>query len=550
MNTSVGQTKEQDSKSDGAMETHGSAPRERGAVLALYLSVFVTGFAVLALETIAFRMLSPFFGSTIFSFSSVITVVLAGLSLGYLVGGWYADRGAERVSFYRLICIGGVVSLVFYASVPLILSAVSTITYSMVWGSLIGSTIAFLIPAFVLGMVSPYAIKLAIMDRGITAAGQTAGALFAFSTAGSIAGSIAAGFWLIPNYAISWTVICLSLILIFWGGVGWMVYRSERRTRISIILAWILVSGVGYGIQVDGVTVPLPYAGTIVHQEEGVYQTVSVLDTKYRNEPARILVLDRGLSSGISLVTGRLIFDYALYQDLHLLYAPKPERALFLGGGSASQAHALYDATEDTHIVVVDIEPILPRISYTYFTVPESERLEYVIDDARVYLRRTDQQYEYIFSDVFASVFSVPSHVMTEEFFRLAHERLAPEGVFMINIIGSLDPRPPSALFSVYNTMARVFPMVELFAVNDPDSYMLQNMIIVASNGDSVIDRIESIESEAMRRAFWRMARNRVDMGSYDLARYRPYRDDFASVESDLGVLLLRFERDELLRAR
>lgn len=528
----------------------GTGVEGRHSVLALYLSVFVTGFVVLALETIAFRMVSPYFGNTIFSFTSVITVVLAGLSFGYLTGGMYADRGATRATFYRLIGVGGTISFLFYASVPIILDGIAVVTHSLVWGSLLGSLGAFFVPAWILGMVSPYAIKLAIVDRGITHAGQTAGALFAFSTFGSIAGSISTGFWLMPHVPLTWTVVGVSLFLVVWGGVGWIVHAPRWKARVAFVLVGVSFIGVAYGVYAQEKPVSLPFEGTIVHQEEGLYQTITVLDTVYRNQPSRVLVLDRGLSSGISLLTNQLVFDYAKYQALYRLYVPEPERALYIGGGSASLAHALYAENETSHIVVVDIEPSLPSISHTYFRVPESDRLVYVIDDARVYLSRTEVTFDFIFSDIFASLFSVPTHVMTEEFFTLVRERMSPDGVFMINIIGSLDPRAPSALLSVYNTINKVFTTTELFAVENPRSQELQNFVIVASNGATVSERLATTEDQGMKHRLLPLAGHLVDLSAFDLTQYRIYRDNLASLEADLGILLLRFERNELLGAQ
>ena len=166
--------------------------------LALLVSVTLTGAAVLIVEIAATRILAPYFGNSIFTISSVIGIVLAALSLGYYLGGGLADRKPSITLFFSLIVIGGLAVLLLQLLNAAVLPGIAY-ALSLIKGPLIVSLIMFFLPAMLLAMLPPFAIKLLHSSDANRGVGNASGLVFFWSTVGSIAGSLSTGFVLIPH---------------------------------------------------------------------------------------------------------------------------------------------------------------------------------------------------------------------------------------------------------------------------------------------------------------------------------------------------------------
>ena len=160
--------------------------------------VFISGAAVLAIEILGTRILGPFYGVSLYLWSALISVTLIALSVGYAVGGWWADRGASRINLYYIVAGAGIWTLV----IPWIRGAVLTVAepFGLRFAVLVAAFVLFFAPLALLGMVSPYAIKLKARDVSIV--GRSAGNIYAVSTVGSVAAALLTGFFLIPNVGV------------------------------------------------------------------------------------------------------------------------------------------------------------------------------------------------------------------------------------------------------------------------------------------------------------------------------------------------------------
>lgn len=177
----------------------------------LYLTIFITGAVILVIEIAGTRVLAPFYGSTIYVWSSLISITLGFLALGYWFGGKLADKKPDINLLYRIIFLAGAV-IIFtpqYASWVLL----QTSELGLRFGPLIAALTLFAIPLFLLGIVSPFAIK--IQTKLLARLGITAGGLYALSTLGSLLGGLLAGFYLAPNFSVRSIIISCGLILIF-----------------------------------------------------------------------------------------------------------------------------------------------------------------------------------------------------------------------------------------------------------------------------------------------------------------------------------------------
>ncbi|PIQ91385.1 MAG: hypothetical protein COV70_03940 [Parcubacteria group bacterium CG11_big_fil_rev_8_21_14_0_20_39_22] len=189
-------------------------------------SVFITGACVLIIEIVAVRVLSPHYGNTIFTVSSVISVILAALSLGYYIGGKFADRYPSVKLFWAIVMTSGFFVIVFHFIGIVILPTLS-VQFSIISGPAISSVLLFLFPAFLLGTLSPYAIKIQsviVPNQGI---GSISGKIFFWSTFGSISGSLLAGFVLIPRFGIDDIFIYTGIVLFILGLIPLLIHANS-----------------------------------------------------------------------------------------------------------------------------------------------------------------------------------------------------------------------------------------------------------------------------------------------------------------------------------
>lgn len=451
--------------------------------LALSSTVFLTGMAILIVEIAATRILAPYFGNSIFTFSSVIGIILAALSVGYYSGGRLADRKPSDFLFYALIAAGGAGVLLLQALNVLLLPRIAY-QLSMVHGPLLVSLLLFLLPALLLGMLSPFAIKLLHEDDPAAGVGNVSGLVFFWSTLGSIAGSLGAGFVLIPHWGVGRIIIGVGAGLLLLGGAGMLIAGRAGRRRAAGASALVLAIASGFAAP----HLPVTADASIVFSRDGLYERIMVQDITLKNRPARILLQDRNPSSGIYRDDAGMAFDYTRYFELHRLYAPRVKRALAIGGGAYSVPAALLEQLAEAEVDVAEIEPLLLPVAREYFGLSDNPRLHNHVLDGRRFLHDTPHRYELIFSDVYHHFAATPPQFSSREFFELAHQRLNEGGVLIANHYGSLAPATRPLLLSTLRTLRAVFPQVYVYAVKDPGSEGLQNFIFVGHKQASRVD--------------------------------------------------------------
>src|SRR5262245_37427237 len=149
--------------------------------------VFVASFCTLVIELIAGRLMAPYIGVSLYTWTSIIGVVLAGISLGNYVGGRVADRAASAFTLGILFLLSGLASLAILVSTYWVMSANLAQGLGLVERIVLYTAVIFFAPAFLMGTISPVVIKLSLDD--LTRTGNTVGRIYAVSTAGSIVGT-------------------------------------------------------------------------------------------------------------------------------------------------------------------------------------------------------------------------------------------------------------------------------------------------------------------------------------------------------------------------
>lgn len=499
----------------------------------LLASVFITGFSVLVLEIIATRILSPYYGNTIYTTSSIISVVLFALAVGYFWGGKLADRYPQIVLFYGIIFCSGALVLVTYFWSVTFLPIISNI-FSMVIGPLLSSLILFFLPSFLLGTLSPFAIKL--HQQNLDLVGQKSGEVFFYSTLGSIAGSLTTGFLFIPYLGVTGIVVGVGILLLAWGLLGISLHFHIPK-KILFLTLGICLFLIGAGFLM---IVFYPQRTHFLYQKDGRYEKIRIADGMWENKPARFLLQDKSNSAGRYLGSDDLAYDYTKYYSLYQLINPHAKQAFVIGGGAYSIPQALLKDSPDMKVTVSEIEPELYQLAQTYFNLKPSPRLQNITEDGRRFLTSNlKNHYDVILSDVYYSFFSIPIHFTTKEFFSLAKNRLNQDGVFIGNFVGDLGSESPSFIFSEMKTFQEVFPNSYFFAVNDKNSLAPQNIIFLGIQSDKKIDFNDL--AHFSNPILQNLASKKIDISQVDFSKHQVLTDDFAPVEYMVSRVLARW---------
>lgn len=498
----------------------------------IFLIVFITGGAVLIIEISAFRVLSPYFGNTLFTTSSIIGVVLGGLSLGYYLGGVLADKYPRFSIFFLLIFIAGIFSFLIQISSRTILPAIGY-NLDIKWGPLIVSLILFLVPSMILGTMSPFTIKLKTLE--LKEVGKVSGRVFFWSTLGSIFGSFLAGFFLIPYFGISKIIVSIGSLLVFIGILGIWFFKNDgvkvpfKKYNLFFILGIIIIIILFY----FSATLSTPKVESVIFQKDGLYSQIMIKEILFQNKETRILYLDRYSHGAIFLESNQIAFESMKYYILYELINPQIEKALFLGGGLyATPRRLLLDENNIKKVDVVEIDPLLFRLAKQYFKLQEDPRLFNHTTDGRRFLKEANENYDLIFTDAYDAGGYVPFHLITKDFFSLAKDRLSENGFFLMNIVGTLEEKNNLLLLSGIKTFKSVFKNSYLFAVNSPELKERQNFILAGFKDESREINLKSKEIlENENEIIRNLPEKFVDIKNLALDSAFIFTDDFAPIE-------------------
>lgn len=498
----------------------------------LHIVVFVCGAVLMGLEIVGSRILAPSFGNSIFVWGSLISVVLAALSLGYWLGVIVADRWPRLSVLGVLIAIPGIMISVLPFGYPTLNRAIAVGDLGARLGPLVSCMALFLIPSVFLGTVSPFAVRL--QARAVTSVGTTAGGLYAVSTAGSIAGTLVTAFYLIVVIGVANIVHGLGLTLLLTAAVVFLGGRRFGRAGVALACMGVLMLGIfswGRTRAAD--------PGLLLEMDS-FYNHIRVAESG----GARYMDFDNLRQSAMLLKDPwELYLRYSRFLALALAFQPEPKRALVLGLGGGSFPKRLYRDFPQLVVDVADIDPEVLAIAKRYFHVPEDARMRLHAKDGRRFIQETDAKYDLIFLDAYNSD-TVPFHLTTREFYREAQARLAPGGVLVSNLIGVL--RGPQSTFfrSMHRTLAEAFPSVHVIPVHSVawgfPSYEI-NIIQIATQEKAPLTR-----GELMMRA-GRVGGKLVPAS--ELTEYASYLLEVPIPVSDVPSLTDDYAPAEMLRA-
>lgn len=438
----------------------------------LEVIVFTSGGVLLVLEIIASRVLAPFFGNSIYVWGSLIGVFLAALSVGYAVGGRLADKYPSTSLFAGIVFLAGLLTVPIPVIAAPVLDAIARADFGPQLNPLIGALVLFVVPSIIMGMVSPFAVRL--KARAVGTMGQTAGNLYAISTVGSIVGTLVASFILINFIGVRAIILVCGLTLMVMAGLGWLAARRQATAAAGVLVAVLLTAGASRAAPAR--------PASLIFQKDTVYHRITVSD----EGAVRYLKLDNYWQSAQDRDRPRrTVFAYADYMHLPLIFVREPRRAVMIGmGGGTLPARYVTDYPSVT-MDVAEIDPRVIDAARDFFDVRVGDRLKATARDGRLHLRLVVEPQDIILTDAYL-IDTIPFHLATREFFTLVRSRLVPGGVLTSNVIGALDG-PDSKLFrAIYKSITQIFPTVYVFPVDygqygSPTS--LRNIIVVATDG-------------------------------------------------------------------
>jgi len=390
----------------------------------LELTVFVVGAASLGAEIAAARLMAPWFGASTVIWANTIATVLVALSVGYAVGGRLADRDPTSRGLARLVLAAAVLlAIVPFISGPFLrasVEALDSVSAGAFVGSLLAVSVLIAAPVLLLGMVAPYAIRLAV--DSVEGAGRTAGRLYAISTVGSLAGVFAAALVLVPFAGSKRTFIVFSLALA-------VVAVVQLRRSPALVLAPAAIAAL---LLVPAGTLKGAGDGRVLWEKETGYQYARVLEDA---DGTRTLELNEGqaihsMARPGTVLTGNY-WDEFLVLPLAALQRP-PRSLAILGNAAGTMATAYGKYFPGTEIDAVEIDGALTTAGRKYFGM-RAPRLTTHTADARPFLRRSKKRYDAIFVDAYRQPY-IPFYLSTREFFELVERRLNPGGLVVVNV--------------------------------------------------------------------------------------------------------------------
>lgn len=474
--------------------------------------VFLCGAVVMVMELVGSRLLAPYFGNSIFVWTSLIGVMLGFMALGSFLGGRLGDRHLSGgVLFWILLAAS--------ASIALIASGEGIIIPWLARGNAlrieaVASAIAlFALPSTILGMVSPYCIRLRM--HAISDSGATVGNLYAISTVGSILGTFAAGFWLIAaigsHSIIVWIAAVPALLaLLFIGPI------SPKRVGAASVVALMIAAAAMFS------HAPLDFFDTQYDR----YFIRRGVDTQSMRP---VVGLTREVAGGAETLVYAdngepRIEGYLEYYDAALKMAPRVKKTLLIGGGAfAYPRHQLINYPSST-TDVVEIDPTLIQVARRDFFLKDDARIRIFAEDGRTFVNKATGPYDVVLLDAIKSRGSVPYQLTTKESMQRCYNVLGPKGVLAMNLIASINGPGSQFAQAEVATLKTVFPHVEVFAVTDPSKpELVQNISIIASK-DKSADLLG-----VMKRVAPGFASNRLDYAVPEGTRL--ITDDYAPVD-------------------
>ncbi|MCK4913460.1 MAG: fused MFS/spermidine synthase [Planctomycetes bacterium] len=509
-------------------------------------TVFISSACIMVLELVASRLIARHLGSSLYTWTSVIGVVLAGITIGNYLGGRIADKFQARKTLAVLFALSSAACVVIVILNSIVGEWMWLWHFSWPVRIFTHVSLVFLLPSVLLGTISPVVAKMAL-DKGL-ATGRTVGDIYAWGAAGSIAGTFLAGFYLIATMgtvAIIWTVggtLLLMAILYgirLWGLYIWAIFFIVLATTATTPVTWAKTVGENLGLREKS-------NPNIIYESESQYCYIAV--KQLSKKPDRRLFMQDKLKHSEIVMDDILDLRYPYEQihaaATHLLSQNKNKLSvLVIGGGGYVFPRYVEKVWPGSRIDVVEIDPGVTEAAIQAFGLSRNTSINTINMDARNYVDellvkdrngKEIPRYDFIYEDALND-YSVPYQLTTKEFNDKIAQILTDDGVYMIELIDIYN----SGLFvgSFINTLERTFPYVYVITENEP-RLMRNTFVIIAANREINLENLAS-EKPVRNLDLWIL--NNSDMEELKKKENQTVlTDDYAPVENLLAPIVRR----------
>lgn len=466
--------------------------------------ILIVNAIYMILELIASRLLSPYFGNTTIVWTSVIGIILLSSSIGNYIGGIIADKEKLQKAIKLILLSSGIMVLI----IPLIQSSVLDFMLNNIHdikiGAILSTILLFFIPSMLIGLLSPIVIKLKIDD--LKNAGKVSGKISAIATLGCILGDFIGGFYLIPNFGANAILYVLAIILFILT-----LFFSELKLKNFLLPASLsLFCGI------------LSFTYSLYNEDCGnkvlagefdvkvIYDTTYGRATIYNDESRerRCFYIDNALESAAYLDKENryeLVAPYTNFYNLILSSNKEVTDTLMIGGGGFSYPKYYISNYENKNMDVVEIDKKVIELAKKYFYLDDlieefdlenNKRLNIIEEDGRVYLNRCTKKYDAILNDAFVGENPVKT-LTTLEAIENIYNLLNEDGLYLTNIIASLDGSNSEFLKAEVQTLKQVFKNVYIVPCNYTEDYTkMQNCMVVATDQDLELTSVVHIKTD------------------------------------------------------
>ncbi|QEP42140.1 hypothetical protein D5085_02690 [Ectothiorhodospiraceae bacterium BW-2] len=495
------------------------------------LTIFLSSAALMILEIVAARLLAPYVGVSLYTWTTLIGVILAGLALGNWIGGVWADRAAGVREAGLTLGLSGLLSLATLLLLTWLAPRLQQQPLSLIAAAFLYVGTLFFLPALLLGIITPLLTTLSLRLSSQT--GHILGAMHALAALGSITGTFAAGYWLVQYFGTRALLIATSAALLL---LSLPFLHRAHKTLLSLLLLLLFI--VGLTEWRDGYANPC--------DRESSYFCIRVVD-----EP-----LPPGLGTARGMILDHLAHGTNHRQDPTLLLAPYVQlmdelvtyhfpaaqratmRWFFAGGGAYTLPRAVSATEPLAEIYVAELDPQVTQVAIEKMDLdPRAMHIEH--SDARLaLLRHPNDHFSVIIGDVFHDI-AIPYHLITKEFFELVKTKLTPDGLYLMNVVDAFpDPR---LVKSLLNTLSSQFRYLDVWLDEIPAQPQRMTYVISASLGHAAPDTLQA------QRGFnrqWLNITEPLQQSATPLTSLPRLRDNYAPVDrllsdlwfGDLGV--------------
>ncbi|MCB9361004.1 MAG: fused MFS/spermidine synthase [Flavobacteriales bacterium] len=405
----------------------------------LFILAFIEGGAVMCVELCSAKILSPFFGTSIYVWAAVLGITLTALMLGYYFGGYLSSKNKKKETIFWLMLIAG-----FLATLTPILSDFVlpfAINLNLLFGAVVSLVSFMFFPLFLFGATSPLLINF--LTENINDSGKSSGTVYAISTFGGIITTFTVGFYTLPEFGITNTLYAYGILVLAYTTFLFVTTRTFK-TPISLIVLFALLS---YNFHNR-----FQYENTL-YESDGILGQVKVIERYYKKgeiyKPYRELLVNNICQTMMDVENPEdSYWDYVDILADNINHYKKGNKALLLGLGGGTLYKKLKQ--NNLNIDVVEIDKRIATIAKEFFFIEND--LNITVDDARHYINTTSEKYDVIIYDLYHSE-TPPIHLMTKESFEEIKSILNTDGLLIINFYGYTNGNKGKGARSIYKTL-------------------------------------------------------------------------------------------------